>query len=68
MKLAQTPAGTVVLFSATEAAVVGLPSRGAQVEYDSVGRLDGYSTWLDKSQSFGPGIDRLIAIADTLIH
>lgn len=68
MTLSPTPTGLVVRFSATEVASQGLPSYGAQVEYDSLGRLDNYSAWLEKSPAFGPGIDKLIAIADTLIH
>ena len=68
MIVKQTPDRTVVQFSASELAALGLPAKPAQVEYDALLRLDTYSCWLTKQTRFDPGIDRLVALADTVVY
>lgn len=58
---------TVVRFSATEVASVGLPPIPAKVEYRN-GYLDGYSAWLGKSSWHEPCIDKLIEMADACVR
>lgn len=67
MRLIQSPTSTTVRFSAAETSQFGLPAKSAGVTYDSLGRLDGYSRWLERNQSWEPAIDRLIALADACI-
>ena len=68
MRLITHPDRIVVRFSASEVASVGLPPKSAQVEYDAQLRLETYSGWLDKQSRFEPGIDQLVAMADTLVY
>ena len=54
----------IIKFSADQVQAVGLPHRGAYVQYDEQQRLDGYSNWLGKSGWHEPGIDKLVELAD----
>lgn len=58
---------TVVRFSATEVAEAGLPPKPASVTYCN-GFYVNNSVWLDKQIGYEPGIDRLIALADTVVY
>jgi NAD(P)H-dependent FMN reductase len=59
-----------IRFSADEVAAVGLPHRGAYVQFDDLKRLDGYSNWLTKSstEQHEAALDRLIAAADAIVY
>ena len=68
MRLITHPDRIVVRFSASEVASVGLPPKSAQVEYDAQRRLSTYSGWTDKCPGFAAGLDKLIALADTVVY
>ena len=67
MQVKRNHDSTTVRFSATEVASVGLPAKPAFVTYRG-GLLDDHSTWLEKQSRFEPGIDKLVAMADTLVY
>lgn len=65
MIIEHTKTHTIVHFSPTEAAEVGLPMRCADVSYLNRGFfLDGYSGWLSK---FDHHVDKLVARADQAV-
>ena len=58
----------IIKFTADQVAAVGLPHRGAYIEYSDDGLYVDNSTWLDKQPCFEPGIDRLIEMADAIVY
>ena len=60
----------IVKFTADQLSALGLPHRGAYVQYDEQQRLDGYSNWLTKSsnEKHEAALDRLIEMADAIVY